>query len=397
MFRRFPLFHRLNTSSRRFAVVPRDSMAFYRYDWNSLVSEDPEQRALVPEFMDGLHYFPRRDEMAAALAAFAERAGVEARYDCRWESTRQEDGRFVLGTTDGEYRCDIAVFAVGMSEPWRPPTPGIELVPHYDDLQRPRRRVVPGQAGLHHRQAQLGVRDRRRAAAVGRADRARLAAPRPPVDRHRRADAAAGALPRGVRGPLLRRRQLRRRLRDRADRAQRRRLARARGGDDGAGIDGLRRRRGDRDDRLRDAARRPPRARRDDVLQGPAADADAVLGELDRAGDLLRRRGDAGTGRPAQVRLPERLGLGRRLSLQRVRPGGRDRPAARDPARAARSSRRTRSSPTCSSRRRTRARSGASRPTSRGSSASTPARASATRASCRSRRSSTRPARRRRR
>lgn len=135
MFRRFPLFHRLNTSSRRFAVVPRDSMAFYRYDWNSLVTEVPEQRALVPEFMDGQHYFPRREEMAAALAAFAERAGVEARYDCRWESTRHEDGRFVLGTTDGEYRCEIAVFAIGMSDPWRPATPGLELVPHYDDLR----------------------------------------------------------------------------------------------------------------------------------------------------------------------------------------------------------------------------------------------------------------------
>jgi thioredoxin reductase len=85
--------------------------------------------------MDGLHYFPRREEMAAALETFAERAGVRARYGCKWESTREEDGHFVLGTTDGEYRCRIAVFAVGMSEPWRPPTPGIELVSHYDDLQ----------------------------------------------------------------------------------------------------------------------------------------------------------------------------------------------------------------------------------------------------------------------
>jgi thioredoxin reductase len=136
MFRRFPLFHRLNTSSRRFAVVPRDTMAFYRYDWNSLVSETPGHRALVPEFMDGEHYFPRRSEMADALAMFAERAAMEARYGCRWESTRQEaDGRFVLGTTDGEYRSEIAVFAVGMSEPWRPETPGLELVPHYDDLR----------------------------------------------------------------------------------------------------------------------------------------------------------------------------------------------------------------------------------------------------------------------
>ncbi len=41
----------------------------------------------------------------------------------------------MLGTTDGDYRCQIAVFAVGMSDPWRPPTPGIELVSHYDDLK----------------------------------------------------------------------------------------------------------------------------------------------------------------------------------------------------------------------------------------------------------------------
>jgi thioredoxin reductase len=135
MFRRFPLFHRLNTSSRRFAIVPRDSMAFYRYDWNSLLTEVPEHRALVPEFMDGEHYFPRRSEMHDAIVAFTERAGVTARYGCRWESTRQEGQGFVLGTSDGEYRCQIAVFAVGMAEPWRPPTPGIELVSHYDELE----------------------------------------------------------------------------------------------------------------------------------------------------------------------------------------------------------------------------------------------------------------------
>jgi thioredoxin reductase len=110
-------------------------MAFYRYDWNSLVAETPEHRALVPEFMDGEHYFPRRSEMAGALETFARRAGVHGRYGCRWESTRREGEGFVLGTTDGEYRCRFAVFAVGMAEPWKPPTPGIELVPHYDDLR----------------------------------------------------------------------------------------------------------------------------------------------------------------------------------------------------------------------------------------------------------------------
>jgi thioredoxin reductase len=135
MFRRYPLFHRLNTSSRREAVVPRESMAFYRYDWNSLVTEEPAHLALVPEFMDGTHYFPRRTEMEQALVAFAERGRLEIRHDCRWESTRADGDGFVLGTSDGDYRCRFAVFAVGMAQAWKPPTPGIELVPHYDDLR----------------------------------------------------------------------------------------------------------------------------------------------------------------------------------------------------------------------------------------------------------------------
>lgn len=134
MFRRFPLFHRLNTSSRREAIVGRESLAFYRYDWNSLVSDDPSHRALVPEFMDGTSYFPTRVEMEQAIVTFAERARLDIRHACRWESTRAEDGAFVVGTTDGEYRCRFLVLATGMAEPWKPPTPGIELVPHYHDL-----------------------------------------------------------------------------------------------------------------------------------------------------------------------------------------------------------------------------------------------------------------------
>ena len=135
MFRRFPMFGRLITCSRPHAIVDCGCPAYFRYDWNSLVTEDETDQALVTEFMDGDNYFPSRAEMEASFAAFAERGGVEARYDCTWESTRREDdGSFVLGTSDGEYRAKVLVFAVGMIEPWRPPTPGIEDVPHYVDI-----------------------------------------------------------------------------------------------------------------------------------------------------------------------------------------------------------------------------------------------------------------------
>jgi thioredoxin reductase len=135
MFRRFPMFGRLITCSRPHAVVECGCPQYFRYDWNSMVADNPAHQALVTGFMEGNNYFPSRAEMQSALTAFSERAGVAARYDCRWEATRQEDdGSFVLITSDGEYRAPILVFAVGMIEPWRPPTPGIEQVPHYVDI-----------------------------------------------------------------------------------------------------------------------------------------------------------------------------------------------------------------------------------------------------------------------
>jgi thioredoxin reductase len=85
--------------------------------------------------MDGSSYFPSRPEMEANLAAFAERAGVAVRYDCTWTGTRLEEGptgtRYVLETTDGEYRCAVLVLAVGVAEPHTPDLPGIELAHHY--------------------------------------------------------------------------------------------------------------------------------------------------------------------------------------------------------------------------------------------------------------------------
>jgi len=131
MFRRYPLYQRLNTWSKPHPPVPPRSRHYAWYDWNSLLADDPAHLALVPEFMRGDSYFPTRAEMERALRAFARRAGVPVRYGCRWEGTRREGRGFVLGTSDGEYRCRVAVFAVGMAQPWKPQIPGIELVPHY--------------------------------------------------------------------------------------------------------------------------------------------------------------------------------------------------------------------------------------------------------------------------
>jgi thioredoxin reductase len=133
MFRRFPIFQRLLSWTRPYAPYERATRYYESFDWNSLLAEEPANRSLMPEIMDGVSEFPSRPEMERNLALFAEKTGRAVRYDTRWTGTRREGERFVLETSDGEYRADHLVFATGAAEPWKPATPGIEAVPHYAD------------------------------------------------------------------------------------------------------------------------------------------------------------------------------------------------------------------------------------------------------------------------
>jgi len=146
MFRRWPFFQRLLSWTKPYAPADHASREFERWDWNSLLALEPELRGISSQFMDGTSDFPSRPEMQANLEAFAERAGIAVRYGCRWESTRREetpDGdRFVIVTSDGEYRCRFPIFAVGVADPYSPATPGIELAVHYADT-----RDAPSYAG----------------------------------------------------------------------------------------------------------------------------------------------------------------------------------------------------------------------------------------------------------
>ena len=137
MFRRFPVFQRLLSATKPDAPVPRGTRAYEWYDHNSLLADEPALQALMPTFMDRSFVTPARREMEAGLAAFTERAGVRVRYGCRWEATRREPDGFVLATSDGEYRCRVAVFALGVTDPWKMPITGIESVPHYGETQPP--------------------------------------------------------------------------------------------------------------------------------------------------------------------------------------------------------------------------------------------------------------------
>jgi thioredoxin reductase len=140
MFRRWPFFQRLLSWTKPYAPVAAGTPAYERYDWNSLLGNEPETRAIAGGFMDGTSYFPSRPEMESNLAAFAERAGLAIRHDCRWTGTRRLDGpdgtdRFELETTDGRYTCRVLVLAVGVAEPYMPPGEGMEFAYHYADVR----------------------------------------------------------------------------------------------------------------------------------------------------------------------------------------------------------------------------------------------------------------------
>jgi thioredoxin reductase len=139
MFLRWPFFQRLLSWTKPYAPAECRTRDYERYDWNSLLADEPELRSLQVDFLDGTSYFPSRPAMQANLEAFADRAAIKVRYGTRWERTRREEGpdgtTFVVETTDGEYRCRVLVLAVGIAEPSTPPTPGIELARHYAETR----------------------------------------------------------------------------------------------------------------------------------------------------------------------------------------------------------------------------------------------------------------------
>lgn len=131
MFRRFPVYQRLISSTKPDALFERGTREYEWYDHNSLVGDEREHQALVPEFMDRAFDVPARHEMEAALVEFAMRgafAFATAASGCREGATMPVS---CSGRRTGEYRCRVCVFAIGVTEPWVAPIPGLEAAPHY--------------------------------------------------------------------------------------------------------------------------------------------------------------------------------------------------------------------------------------------------------------------------
>ena len=136
MFRQFPFFQRLLSWTKPHTAFAHDTREYERYDWNSLIAFEPENRAIMPGLMDGSSEFPSRAEMEAGIVEFVRRTGLFVRYDTPWAGTSRDGDTFVLHTADGDYRTRAPIFAVGAAQPRLPDdVPGIEHAAHYVDTR----------------------------------------------------------------------------------------------------------------------------------------------------------------------------------------------------------------------------------------------------------------------
>lgn len=131
-FEKFPRHEKL-ISVNKVHTGYTESEGMLRYDWNSLISDDPEM--VFTRYAS--EYFPNAKVYAQYLQDFAAKMGLRIRYKTRiTDVTRCHDGyNFEIADEHGmQYACRALVLATGMWDAWTPDIPGIELSENYVDF-----------------------------------------------------------------------------------------------------------------------------------------------------------------------------------------------------------------------------------------------------------------------
>jgi thioredoxin reductase len=99
-----------------------------RMDWNSLLSPDP--RLLFTRYSE--RYFPAAGDMVRYLEDYARGFDLNIRYETRVARiTRAADGFAVTDEDGRDWPARRVIIATGVSAPYIPPVPGIELAEQY--------------------------------------------------------------------------------------------------------------------------------------------------------------------------------------------------------------------------------------------------------------------------
>jgi thioredoxin reductase len=126
-FQTFPR-HRKLISINKIHTGYDDAEINLRWDWNSLLAEDSDP-LLFGQYSK--RYFPAADDLLRYMSDYADRHALTIRYGARVDSVRRP-GDFELTTEIGEtFRARALIVATGVSMPWLPDIPGIELAEPY--------------------------------------------------------------------------------------------------------------------------------------------------------------------------------------------------------------------------------------------------------------------------
>lgn len=129
-FAQFPR-HRKMISNNKVHTGYDDPELRMRHDWNSLLSDD--HSALFRDF--SVEYFPPADALLSYLAHFAEKFELQLQTNTRITRVSRKADGFTLRDQNGtSWSCRRLVVASGVSLPYVPDIPGIELSENYASM-----------------------------------------------------------------------------------------------------------------------------------------------------------------------------------------------------------------------------------------------------------------------
>jgi len=128
-FRIFPRHRTLISINKRYTGF-EDPETNLRWDWNSLLSDD--YSLLMRDYTRD--YFPPADAFVDYLDDYQRKFDLAVKFESKAVSIRKDD-RFEVEVENGEiYTADKLIVATGLSKPYVPDIPGIELSENYTDV-----------------------------------------------------------------------------------------------------------------------------------------------------------------------------------------------------------------------------------------------------------------------
>ncbi|WP_214106931.1 NAD(P)-binding domain-containing protein [Acrocarpospora catenulata] len=129
-FRTYPR-HRRLISLNKVHTVEEEPEIKLRWDWNSLLNDDPE--LMFPRYSS--EYLPGADDLVRYLADFQRGHRLNVSFNTPVDRVAKVDGRFVVTAGEDTYHAECVIVAIGWGGPNIPDIPGIELATGYEDME----------------------------------------------------------------------------------------------------------------------------------------------------------------------------------------------------------------------------------------------------------------------